>query len=164
MTSSPSRSSIRPMRCCMRWSSNRTSTFMSSTVAMRSRCASVGGVSRSPVSYVSDVVALELAISICRSRSSAKLRSLTPVTAVAAPVVPLALPPAAVAPAVVAVAVDVVVVAAPPSITTRLSRLGGEESTSPPSSMVSWRASVAWLACSLGALGNTCGVTYLMDA
>ncbi|KNC31682.1 hypothetical protein FF38_10355 [Lucilia cuprina] len=92
-TTSVSKSSMRPMRCCIRCSSRRTSTLRSKTV--------------------SEVVARDEAISICRSRSKAKLRSL------------------------VERAVSTVAGALLPSITTRLSRLGGDESTSPPSSIVS---------------------------
>uniref|UniRef100_A0A1B0A144 Uncharacterized protein n=1 Tax=Glossina pallidipes TaxID=7398 RepID=A0A1B0A144_GLOPL len=62
---------------------------------------------------VSDVVARDEAISIWRSFSKAKVRSLG--------ILP----------------VDGVLL---PSITTLLSRLGGDDSTSPPSSIVSWRA------------------------
>lgn len=105
------RSSILPIRCDIRCISSRTSTFKSKTVAIKSRCAKVGGSSLSPVSYVHEVVARDEAISIWRSRSNAKFLS--------------------------------------------LSRLGGDVSTSPPSSIVSWRANVAWLAGSFWAFGNT---------
>lgn len=52
-------SSILLILCAIRCISKRTSTFISSTVAIKSRCASVDGCSRRPVSYVSDVVALD---------------------------------------------------------------------------------------------------------
>lgn len=69
-TNSVNRSSRRPMRwdiCCI---SIRESTFMSSTVAIRSRWASVLDCSRNPLSYGSDVV-----VRVRVSRSIDKLRS-----------------------------------------------------------------------------------------
>lgn len=75
LSNSASRSSIRPIRWAIRCISKRMSTFMSITVAIKSRWASVLAVSRKPVSYVSEVDARDEAISICRSRSNDKFRS-----------------------------------------------------------------------------------------
>lgn len=56
LTNSVRRSSSRPMRCDIRCISRRESTFISRTVAIRSRCANVLDCSRKPLSYVSEVV------------------------------------------------------------------------------------------------------------
>lgn len=70
LTNSVNKSSRRPIRCDIRCISSRESTFMSNTVAMRSRWASVLDCSRNPLSYGSDKV-----VRVRVSRSIDKLRS-----------------------------------------------------------------------------------------
>lgn len=80
-TNSVSKSSKRPIRCDILCISMRESTFKSSTVAIKSRCAMALDCSRKPLSYVSDADAavldeldiisrsMEEAFSKCSSRS-----------------------------------------------------------------------------------------------
>lgn len=69
-TNSVRRSSNRPMRCDIRCISTRESTFISRTVAIKSRCAKELCCSRKPLSYVSDAIVVRTA-AISRSMEEA---------------------------------------------------------------------------------------------